>query len=81
MRGASLTPTGQELDLLNHAVVKAWYATNKPDVVVLAAAKVGGIFVNDTYPADFLLENLKIQPNAIKGDWKAGLRRLLVLGS
>ena len=79
--GALLTPTRQELDLLNHEAVKAWYATNKPDVVVLAAAKVGGIYANDTYPADFLLENLKIQTNVIEGAWKAGVRRLLFLGS
>ncbi|ABI45123.1 GDP-L-fucose synthetase [Synechococcus sp. CC9311] len=79
--GALLTPTRQELDLLNHEVVKAWYEENKPDVVVLAAAKVGGIYANDTYPADFLLENLKIQTNVIEGAWKAGVRRLLFLGS
>jgi len=79
--GALLKPTRQELDLLNHEEVKAWYATNKPDVVVLAAAKVGGIYANDTYPADFLLENLKIQTNVIEGAWNAGVRRLLFLGS
>ena len=79
--GALLTPTRQELDLLNHEAVKDWYATNKPDVVVLAAAKVGGIYANDTYPADFLLENLKIQTNVIEGAWKAGVRRFLFLGS
>ena len=79
--GALLTPTRQELDLLNHAAVNAWYEQQKPDVVVLAAAKVGGIYANDTYPADFLLENLKIQTNVIEGAWKAGVRRLLFLGS
>ena len=79
--GALLKPTRQELDLLDHEAVKAWYITNKPDVVVLAAAKVGGIYANDTYPADFLLENLKIQTNVIEGAWEAGVRRLLFLGS
>ena len=79
--GALLTPTRHELDLVNHEAVKAWYVANKPDVVVLAAAKVGGIYANDTYPADFLLENLKIQTNVIEGAWKAGVRRLLFLGS
>ncbi|EHA62392.1 GDP-L-fucose synthase [Synechococcus sp. WH 8016] len=79
--GALLTPTRQDLDLLNHEAVEAWYKENKPDVVVLAAAKVGGIVANDTYPADFLLENLKIQTNVIEGAWKAGVRRLLFLGS
>ena len=53
----------------------------EPTVVVLAAAKVGGIHVNNTYPADFLLENLKIQTNVIEGAWRAGVRRLLFLGS
>ncbi|MDC0269657.1 GDP-L-fucose synthase [Synechococcus sp. AH-551-N23] len=79
--GALLTPTRQELNLLNHQAVEAWYGEQKPDVVVLAAAKVGGIYANDTYPADFLLENLKIQTNVIEGAWKAGVRRLLFLGS
>ena len=79
--GALLIPNRQELDLLNQEAVKAWYQANKPDVVVLAAAKVGGIYANDTYPADFLLENLKIQTNVIEGAWKAGVRRLLFLGS
>ena len=79
--GALLTPTRDELDLLDAEAVKAWYGDNKPDVVVLTAAKVGGIYANDTYPADFLLENLKIQTNVIEGAWKAGVRRLLFLGS
>ncbi len=79
--GALLIPNRQELDLLHQEAVKAWYQANKPDVVVLAAAKVGGIYANDTYPADFLLENLKIQTNVIEGAWKAGVRRFLFLGS
>lgn len=79
--GALLTPNRQELDLLNHEAVKAWYEEQKPDVVVLAAAMVGGIHANATYPADFLLENLKIQTNVIEGAWNAGVRRLLFLGS
>jgi len=79
--GALLTPTRQELNLLDGEAVKRWYAEQKPDVVVLAAAKVGGIYANDIYPADFLLENLKIQTNVIEGAWNAGVRRLLFLGS
>lgn len=79
--GTLLRPNRQELDLSDNEAMKAWYATNKPDVVVLAAAKVGGIFANNTYPADFLLENLKIQTNIIEGAWNAGVRRLLFLGS
>lgn len=79
--GALLTPTRQELDLINHEAVECWYKEQKPDVVVLAAAKVGGIYANNTYPADFLLENLKIQTNVIESAWKSGVRRLLFLGS
>ena len=79
--GALLTPTRQELDLLDDQSVQAWYEANKPSVVVLAAAKVGGIHANSTYPADFLVENLKIQTNVIEGAWRAGVRRLLFLGS
>ena len=55
-----LLPSRQQLDLLDGAAVDQWMVANKPDVVVLAAAKVGGILANNTYPADFLLENLKI---------------------
>ena len=76
-----LTASRDELDLLELQAVQHWFADNKPTVVVLAAAKVGGIYANDTYPADFLLENLKIQTNVIEGAWKAGVRRLLFLGS
>ena len=79
--GALLTPNRQELDLLDANAVEAWYEKQKPDVVVLAAAKVGGIYANDTYPADFLLQNLKIQTNVIEVSWRAGVRRLLFLGS
>jgi GDP-L-fucose synthase len=61
--------------------VAAWFATNKPTIVVLAAAKVGGIAANSAYPADFLLENLKIQTHVIESAWRSGVRRLLFLGS
>ena len=54
---------------------------HQPNVVVLAAAKVGGIHANKSYPADFLLENLKIQANVIETAWRSGVRRLLFLGS
>ncbi|WP_255125337.1 NAD-dependent epimerase/dehydratase family protein [Synechococcus lacustris] len=58
-----------------------WFSEHKPTVVVLAAAKVGGIQANSTYPADFLLDNLKIQTNVIEMAWRSGVRRLLFLGS
>ena len=76
-----LTATRQELDLLDGPAVERWFAEHKPTVVVLAAAKVGGIHANNTYPADFLLENLKIQTHVIETAWRSGVRRLLFLGS
>ena len=79
--GALLTATRQELDLLDPSAVAAWFATNKPTIVVLAAAKVGGIAANSAYPADFLLDNLKIQTHVIESAWRSGVRRLLFLGS
>ena len=76
-----LTAGRDKLNLLEPQAVKHWFAENKPSVVVLAAAKVGGIHANDTYPADFLLENLKIQTNVIETAWQNGVKRLLFLGS
>jgi len=76
-----LTSPRHELDLLAGPAVERWFAKNQPSVVVLAAAKVGGIHANSTYPADFLLENLKIQANVIETAWRSGVRRLLFLGS
>ena len=79
--GALLSATREELDLLDPSAVAAWFVTNKPTIVVLAAAKVGGIAANSAYPADFLLENLKIQTHVIESAWRSGVRRLLFLGS
>jgi GDP-L-fucose synthase len=79
--GALLTATREELDLLDPAAVQLWFAEQQPSVVVLAAAKVGGIAANASYPADFLLDNLKIQTHVIETAWRAGVRRLLFLGS
>jgi GDP-L-fucose synthase len=76
-----ITATHQDLDLTDAAAVQAWFSSHKPEVVVLAAAKVGGILANASYPADFLLENLKIQQNVIENAWLHGCRRLLFLGS
>ncbi len=80
-QGALLTATRGEVDLLDLAAVEAWMALKRPSVVVLAAAKVGGIYANATFPADFLLENIKIQTNVIESAWKQGVRRLCFLGS
>jgi len=79
--GEILTASRSELDLLDEPAVQRWFAAQQPTVVVLAAAKVGGIHSNATYPADFLLENLKLQLNVIETAWRSGVRRLLFLGS
>jgi len=71
----------KELDLTSQAAVEAFYTAEKPDVAVIAAAKVGGIYANNTYPAEFLFENLAIAANTIHGAYKAGVKRLLFLGS
>lgn len=76
-----LKPSHAELDLLDPLAVRKWYSKHQPTVVVVAAAKVGGIHANSNYPADFLLENLKIQTNVIETAWRSGVRRLLFLGS
>jgi len=71
----------RELDLMNQSAVEAFYAQAKPEVAIIAAAKVGGIHANQTYPADFLFDNIAIATNTIHGAWKAGVKRLLFLGS
>ena len=80
--GVSLvTRPRSELDLANQAAVEAFYAAEKPDAVVVAAAKVGGIHANSTYPADFIYSNLAVATNTIHGAYRAGVKRLLFLGS
>ena len=76
-----IKPNRNELNLLDPLAVQQWFSEQQPDVVVLAAAKVGGILANNNYPVDFLLDNLKIQNNVIETAWRAGVRRLLFLGS
>jgi GDP-L-fucose synthase len=76
-----LLRTRRELDLTNQPAVSAFYAAEKPDAVIMAAAKVGGIHANHTYPADFLFDNLAIATNTIHGAYQAGVKRLLFLGS
>jgi len=82
-RGATriVTRTHAELDLASQADVRAFFESECPDSVVLAAAKVGGIHANDTYPADFIYENLMIEANVIHEAWRAGVKHLLFLGS
>ena len=76
-----LCPKREELDLTNTNLVANWFKKNKPEIVIIAAAKVGGILANNTYPTDFLLDNLKIQTNIIEHAWKNETKRLLFLGS
>jgi len=76
-----VTAGRSELDLLNHSGVNEFFRSIRPDVVYLAAAKVGGIYANSTYPADFILDNLKIQNNVIEAAWRHGVQKLLFLGS
>ena len=76
-----LTRTHAELDLTSQAAVRAFLEAERPDCVVLAAAKVGGIHANNTYPAEFIYQNLMMEANIIHESWKAGVRELLFLGS
>lgn len=76
-----ITRTHSELDLSDQAKVRDFMQSVRPDVVILAAAKVGGIHANNTYPADFIYQNLMIECNAIHQAFEAGVMRLLQLGS
>ena len=76
-----LKPSHSELDLTKQVEVKKFLESEKPDQVYLAAAKVGGIHANNTYPAEFIYQNLMIQTNIIHQSWAAGVKRLLFLGS
>jgi GDP-L-fucose synthase len=76
-----LLRTRAELDLLDTRAVDAFFTVERPEYVFLAAAKVGGILANDTYPAEFLRDNLVLQANVIEASRQAGVKRLLFLGS
>ena len=79
--GSLITRTHAELDLTRQEAVEAFYAAERPEVVIIAAAKVGGIHANHTRPAEFIYENLAIATNLIHGAWRAGVKKLLFLGS
>jgi GDP-L-fucose synthase len=76
-----VTRTHSELDLTSQAAVQAFFEAEKPTLVYLAAAKVGGIHANNTYPAEFIYQNLMMQANVIHQAWCAGVQKLLFLGS
>ena len=76
-----ITASRQELDLLSQAAVNAFIANTRPDAMVIAAAKVGGIHANSTYPADFIYENLMIAANLVHAAFTHGVKRVLFLGS
>jgi GDP-L-fucose synthase len=76
-----ITRTHAELDLTNQAAVRAFFQAEKPDQVYMAAAKVGGIHANNTYPADFIYQNLMVQVNIIDAAFNNGVQKLLFLGS
>lgn len=76
-----ITRTHAELDLTNQAAVRAFFVSEKLDQVFLAAAKVGGIYANNTYPAEFIYQNLMMQANVIDAAFQSGIKKLLFLGS
>ena len=76
-----LTCTHDDLDLTDQLAVREFFASEKPEYVFLAAAKVGGIHANNTYPAEFIRQNLAIQTNIIHESWRNDVQRLLFLGS
>jgi GDP-L-fucose synthase len=76
-----ITRTHAELDLTNQAATRAFFETEKPDQVYLAAAKVGGIHANNTYPAEFIYDNLMVEANVIDAAFRNGVKKLLFLGS
>ena len=76
-----ITRTHKELDLINQSAVQDFFATVKPEYVILAAGKVGGVHANNTYPADFIYLNMMIEANVIDAAYKSNVTRLLFLGS
>ena len=79
--GNIVTRRSSELDLTNQAAANAFFAEEKPDAVIMAAAKVGGIHANNTYPAEFIYDNLAIASNTIHAAYESGVQRFLFLGS
>ena len=74
------SPLRKDLNLLDNFEVKNWFDNHNPDIVILAAAKVGGIFANNEYPADFIMQNIKIQTNVIETSFEKNIKKFLFLG-
>jgi GDP-L-fucose synthase len=79
--GNIITATHSELELTDQAAVRAFFVAKQPDVVIMCAAKVGGIVANDSYPADFIGINLMIETNTIDAAWRAGVKKFLFMGT
>jgi GDP-L-fucose synthase len=79
--GGEVLTSDRRVDLREQAAARDWFAANRPDALIVAAAKVGGILANDTYPAEFLYDNLMIEANLIEASRQAGVEKLLFLGS
>ena len=76
-----LTPSSSETDLIDQRSVRDFFSTQSPEIVIMAAAKVGGILANDTYRADFIYQNLMIEANVIHAAFESGVEKLVLLGS
>jgi GDP-L-fucose synthase len=76
-----VTRTHDELELTDQVAVRSFFEAERPDAVILAAAKVGGIHANNSYPAEFIYDNLMVQANVVHEAWRVGVKRLLFLGS
>ena len=76
-----VTRSHEELELTDQSAVNAFFDAERPECVVLAAAKVGGIHANNTYPAEFIYDNLMVEANVVHAAWRTGVKRLLFLGS
>lgn len=80
-KGKLFSPTREDLDLLDYQAVSSWFSIHKPEIVIIAAARVGGILANSTKPYDFIFENLRIEINLIEASRKFGIKKIMFLGS
>ena len=79
--GELFCPSRKDLDFSDHKAVESWFSINKPEIVIIAAAKVGGILANSTKPYDFIFENLRIETNLIEASRNFGIKKIMFLGS